>query len=124
MTIEELVDATVMEHLSLYGDISRMDPFAIHMVKHSQHPLMRFRRTWMRATALRQLQESTARQEKNNEALASVPRVKGKSIQQEASLDPFMAADMRRRHKTTWNDPDFLGFVRREEPGIFPKRDE
>jgi hypothetical protein len=122
MSIEGLIDQTVMEHLSMYGCVKNMDAVAIHMLKNSQHPILRFRRDWMRRTALRQVQEATERQSKMNSALAKIPHQKGANMRQNASLDPWLAEDMRRRHKAELNDKEFTGFIKREEPAIFPSR--
>ena len=54
MTIAEIVDEQVMKHLGLFGCVKNMEPFALHMLKTSEHPLLQFRRTWMRQVALRQ----------------------------------------------------------------------
>lgn len=124
MSIEGLIDQTVMEHLSAFGCVKNMDPVAIHMLKTSQHPILRFRRNWMRRTALKQVQEATARQVKMNSELAKVPNQKGSTIRQAACIDPWIAEDMRRRHNAQFSDKDFTGFVKREEPAMFPKRAE
>jgi hypothetical protein len=123
MSIEGLIDQTVMEHLSMYGCVKNMDPFAIHVLKTSQHPLMRFRRDWMRREALKQCIEATKEQQLANKQLAAIPHPKGMNARQDASVRPWLVQDMARRHKADWHDPDFLRYVKREEPNIFPKRD-
>jgi hypothetical protein len=123
MSIEGLIDQTVMEHLSMFGCVKNMDPFAVHMLKTSEHPLMRFRRDWMRREALKQCLEATQHQTKLNTDLASHPHPKGMNGRLNASISPWFVGDMAKRHNASWNDPDFQGYVKREEPSIFPKRD-
>jgi hypothetical protein len=123
VTIAELVDLEVMRHLSLFGCIKNADPMVQHLVKTSADPLMQFRRHWMRMEALRQVQEATANQEKLNKTVARAPIRRGSSARLNASIDPWFVGEMRHRHKTEWQDPDFLKSVRRDEPAIFPKRE-
>jgi hypothetical protein len=123
MSIEGLIDIQVMEHLSLYGNIQRMDSFAQHLLKTSEHPLMVARRTWMRQTALKQCLESQARQKKMSATLKQIPHPKGVSFRHEGVVDPTLAESMRRTHKAEWGDPDFKNFVKREEPDLLPKRE-
>jgi hypothetical protein len=123
MTIEALIDHEVMRHLSLYGTIKRMDPFAQHILKTSQKPIMRFRRDWMRREALRQCLEATRDQSTLNESVAKTSPRKGSSARLNASVHPYFAGSMRERDKADWNDKDYLKFVKREEPSIFPRRE-
>jgi hypothetical protein len=123
MTIEGLIDLQVMENLSLYGNISRMDSYAVHLLKTSEHPLLRFRRGWMRRTALKQHLDAERRQKKINEQFKSEPYDKKASIRKAAVIDPHLASEMRHYNNASWNDKAFIGDVRREAPAIFPKRD-
>lgn len=122
MTVAELIDEEVMQRIALRGCISGIDPYALHLLKTSDHPILRFRRDWMRREALRQCLEATKQQKKNNATLANQPVPRGTSMRQFAEVDPYFVEDMRRRHKASWNDKDFLGYVKREEPEMFPKR--
>lgn len=123
MTVAELVDDSVMEHIALYGCVKNLDPYALHLLKTSQHPILRFRRDWMRRTALRQHLDAEKRQKKMNAEFKAIPRNKGAAIQQSAVVDTVLADEMRHYGKTTWNDKSFLRSVRAEAPAIFPKRE-
>jgi hypothetical protein len=121
MSIPEIVHLEVMRHLSLFGCVKGMDPFALHMLKKSSDPLLEGTRNWMRATALRQLQEGNFRQGKISEQLAQEPVNKASTLWRSAVIDPYLKGDMEHRHKASWNDKDFVGFVKREEPKMFAK---
>lgn len=123
MTVAEIIDEQVVQHLAMFGRIKGMDPYAIHVLKTSNHPLMVFRRTWMRQQALRQVLDAEKRQTEMNKALAKEPVHRKASIRRQAVVDPFFDEEMRSRHKATWNDKDFIGFVKKHEPGMFPKRE-
>ena len=124
MNIAYLVDQVVMQHLSLYGCVKNADPFVQHMLKHSEEPILRFRRDWMRQTALRQHLDSERRQKKRNDAFKNLPYAKGSTIRQMAVVDPHLAATSTHYNKSaSWNDREFLDDVRREAPDIFPKRE-
>lgn len=122
MTIAELVDSEVMRHLGLFGCVKNMEPFALHMLKTSEHPLLRFRRTWMRAVALRQVLDAEKRQKKINDQFKDEPVRRGATVRRAAVIDPYYAAVMPKQHGTTWNDKDFVGSVREANPQIFPRR--
>lgn len=123
MSIEGLIDLEVMAHLSQRGCIKDMDAYAQHILKTSDHPLMIARRTWMRREALRQCLQAHANQKQITKEFKTEPYSPKASVRRATVIDPWMSEDMRRRHKASWNDKDFLGFVRREEPQLFPERD-
>lgn len=123
MSVAEIIDEEVMNHLSNFGCVRNLDPMALHLLKTSEHPLMRFRRNWMRATALRQAREATRRQTKINEEFAREKVRRGASLRRAAVIDPWFAQEMKIRHSTTWNDREFVGSVRRDNPTIFPRRE-
>lgn len=122
MSIELLIDGEVMRNLALHGQVKHMDPYAIHMLKTSQHPVLRFRRTWMRREALRQCREAEREQKVMNAQLAREPVRRGASVRRAAVLHPYYAEQMLHAHNTSWNDRDFVGSVRRDSPALFPKR--
>ncbi len=122
MSVTELVDQEVMTHLSLYGCCKNMDPFALHMLKTSQHPILRFRRDWMRRTALQQHLEAERRQTKMNAEFKAVPKQKG-SIQQAAVLDNVLADEMRHYNGAPITEKAHMRAIRAEAPAIFPKRE-
>jgi hypothetical protein len=123
MNVVEIVDDQVMTHLGLYGNCQGMDPYAMHILKTSNHPLMIARRTWMREEALRQCLEAHAEQkEMSKEHAASVWNKKA-SIRKAAVIHPYFMEDLRRKHNGSFRDKDFFGYVKREEPAMFPKRE-
>jgi hypothetical protein len=117
-----LVDEIVMHHIGWKGSIKSADPYIQYLVKTSDHPLLRFRRHWIRATALRQALEAAPEQRKMGQQLAQMPARRGELMRQTGIIHPHYAEDMRRRHNASLNDPDFLKFVKREEPAMFPPR--
>jgi len=118
-----LIDAEVMRQIGLNGWLKEADPYLQHLVKTSNHPILRFRRNWIRREALKQRLEAEASQNRRNSALAKEPHRRGANMRRAAVIEPYFAEDMRRRHKADLNDPDFLKFVKREEPQMFPKRE-
>jgi len=100
-----------------------MDPMAQHILKTSQKPLLSEMRAWMRREALRQCLEAHRGQKVINKQFAQEPVLRGTNFRRCAVLHPYFAADMPRRDKTSWNDPDYVGSVKRDNPEIFPKRD-
>ncbi len=123
MTVAELIDEAVMENLALYGCVKNLDPYALHLLKTSQHPILRGRRVWMRKQALKQCLDAEKQQAKLNSELAKIPHDKRMNMRQSASVAPYYAETMRRQHNAEWNDRDFIGFVKREEPAMFPRRE-
>lgn len=124
MNIAALIDAEVVRHLSMFGCVKNMDAFAIHMLKHSEEPILRFRRDWMRRTALQQHLDAEERQKKINDQFKREPYRKGASMRKAAVVDPHLVAESTHYNKeASWNDRKFLGDVRREAPDIFPKRE-
>lgn len=110
-------------HFSLHGCIKHMDEFAKYILKTSQHPIMRHRRAWIRAENLRQYDEAIAEQKQANGVFKEQPYNKKSDFRQAALIVPYLNERMKRDHKATWGDKDFLGFVRREEPQLFPERE-
>jgi hypothetical protein len=124
MNIAALVDDEAMRHLSMFGCVKNMEPFALHMLKHSQEPILRFRRDWMRRTALRQHLDSEKRQQKINDQFRHEPYRKSASMRKAAVIDPHLAAEsLHYNQGASWNDRKFLGAVRAEAPAIFPQRE-
>ena len=123
MNVAEIIDAEVMSHLGLYGCIKNLDPYAQHLLKTSNHPLMVARRTWMRREALRQCLEAHAEQKEMTKELASDVWNKKASIRKSAVIHPYFIEDLRRKQGGSFKDKDFVGYVKREEPHLFPKRD-
>ena len=122
MSVEELVDLEAMSHIANFGCIKNMDAYAQFMLKTSEHPLMRFRRDWMRRTALQQHLEAERRQKKMNSAFKAIPKSYGsKNIRQEAVIDNHLAAEM--RHYANADLPELKRAMKAEAPAIFPKRD-
>jgi hypothetical protein len=122
MSIPEIVDLEVMSHIAQFGCIRNMDPFAQHMLKTSEHPLLRFRRTWMRQVAIQQCKEAHKRQSKINDQFKDEPVRRGASVRRAAVIDPYFMADMAKRHNASWNDKEFIGSVKEGNPAIFPRR--
>ena len=110
-----------MSHIANFGCIKNMDAFAQHMLKTSEHPIMRFRRDWMRRIALQQHLEAEKRQDKMNKAFKAIPRARGSSVMQEAVLDPHLAGEM--RHYANAEITEMKGAIKAEAPAIFPRRE-
>jgi hypothetical protein len=123
MDIAYLVDDEVMRHLAMYGCIKNADPMVQYLVKTSEDPLMRFRRTWMRRMALKQHLEAEARQRKINDQFKQMPVRKGASVRRAAVFDPHLAQESRHYNNASFSDKSFVGAMRREAPAIFPKRE-
>ncbi len=121
MNVEMLVDQTVMQHLALFGCVKNMDAFAQHMLKTSEHPVLRFRRQWMRKVALKQHLEAEQRQKQINDQRKARPDAKLSDMRREAVIDPHLSAEMLHYNDVTWNDKNFVGAVRAEAPAIFVK---
>ncbi len=123
MNIPALIDQTVMHHLALYGCCKNLDSYALHMLKTSEHPILRFRRDWMRREALKQHLEAERNQKKLNDRFKQIPRNKGASMQQSAVVDTHLSAEMLHYGNTKWQDKQFVRDVKAEAPAIFPKRE-
>jgi|SRR6266851_1368458 len=121
MTITQLVDDEVMRHIGLFGTIKGADPFVQHMLKKSQDPVLRFRRWWMRDTAVKQCLAAEKRQVKINDQFKDEPFNPRASVRRQAVIDPYYMADMARRHNTSWNK-DFINSVKESQPAMFPRR--
>jgi len=121
MTVAEIIDDQVMTHLSLYGCVKGMDEYAKHVLKTSDHPLMVFRRTWMRETALRQHLDAEARQKKITDEFKSDPVRRGASVRRRAVIDHHLAAEMEHYNKTPITKQ--LNDIKAEAPALFPVRE-
>src|SRR5678815_4920785 len=94
VNIPLLIDQEVMRHLALFGCCKNLDSYALHMLKTSEHPVLRFRRDWMRREALKQHLEAEARQKKANDQFKRVPLNRKASMRQTAVIDPHLNAEM------------------------------
>lgn len=122
MSIEGLVVQEASRHITEYGCVANMEPMALHILKTSQKPLVRKMRGWMRRTALRQALEAEKEQKRMNDELRQDPYRKGASLRRAAVLHPYYATKaVKQGH--AWGDRDFVGYVRRENPKVFPERD-
>jgi len=123
MNVAEIIDAEVMSHLGLYGCIKNLDPYAQHILKTSNHPLMVARRTWMRQEALRQCLEAHAEQKEMSKELAGDVWNKKAAIRKSAVIHPYFIDDLKQKHNGSFKDKEFVKFVKREEPQMFPRRE-
>lgn len=123
MDIPTLIDGEVMQHLAMFGCVKGLDSFALHMLKTSEHPVLRFRRDWMRREALRQHLEAERRQKKLNDKFKHEPFRRGSNMRKTAVVDEHLSAEMLHYNKTEWSDKKFVSNVRAEAPAIFPKRE-
>ena len=122
MNIAALVDDEVMRHIALFGCVKNADPLVQHMLKTSEEPILRFRREWMRAVALRQHLEAERRQGKINEQRKAIPDAKLPNMRRSAVVDSHLSSEILHYNQSaTWNDKKFLGDVKREAPAIFSK---
>ena len=121
MSVAELIDQQVVEHLSLYGCVRNMDAYAQHVLKTSDHPLMVFRRTWMRKTALRQHLDAEARQKKITDEFKTDPVRRGASVRRRAVFDSHLAAEI--EHYVRAPIKEQLSDIKAEAPALFPKRE-
>ena len=121
MTVAELIDEQVVTHLSLYGSIRQMDEYAKHVLKTSDHPLMVFRRTWMRQTALKQHLDAEARQKKITEEFKTDPVRRGASVRRRAVIDSHLAAEIEHYNKAPIKEQ--LSDMKAEAPALFPRRE-
>ncbi len=122
MTVAELVDEAVMQNLALYGCVKNLDAYALHLLKTSQHPILRFRREWMRQTALRQHLDAEQRQVKINGEFKSVPKQRG-TIQQSAVIDNFLAGELRHYNNAPITERAHMRAIKADAPAIFPRRE-
>ena len=111
-----------MTHLALHGCVRNMDPYAQHLLKTSQHPIFKFRRQWMRATALRQHIEAEQRQKKMTDEFKSEPVARGCSVRRRAVIDPHLFAEMEHYNKARVTDT--LSDIQAEAPALFPVREK
>lgn len=123
MNIARLIDGVVMQHLAQFGCIKNADPYVQHMLKTSEHPLLRFRRDWMRREALRQHLEAERRQVKICDQFKRETFKRGANMRKTAVVDEHLSAEMLHYNKTDWQDKKFVGNVKAEAPAIFPKRE-
>ena len=123
MTIEGLVLEEAVRHIADFSHVKGMDPMALHILKTSEKPILVEMRKWMRRAALNQCMEAHREQRIMNEEFRQTTYAKGNNFRRAAVLHPYFATSMIKRDKTSWNDPDYVGYVKREEPRLFPKRD-
>jgi hypothetical protein len=121
MSIVEIVDLEIMTRLSQFGTIKGIDNFALHMLKTSDEPLMRFRRDWMRREALKQHLEAEKRQNKMNSVFKGTSFDRKANMRQEAVIDHHLAAEM--RHYNNAELKELKPAIKSEAPAIFPKRE-
>ncbi len=121
MSVAELIDLEAMSHIANFGCVKGMDKFALHMLKTSEHPILRFRREWMRRIALNQHLEAEKNQKKINSHLKSIPRSNVKNMRHEGVIDNHLAAEM--RHYNNAEIKEMASDIRAEAPDILPNRD-
>jgi hypothetical protein len=121
MTVAELVDEEVMTHLALHGCVRGMDPYAQHLLKTSDHPIFKFRRAWMRSTALQQHLEAEARQAKITNEFKQEPVRRGAAVRRRTVLDPHLMAEM--EHYNGMPITEQLSEIKAEAPALFPRRE-
>jgi hypothetical protein len=123
MNIETLVLKEAIRHLKDFSRVKNMDPMALHILKTSEEPLLVEMRGWMRREALRQFLEASRGQERMNTEFSKEPYSRKSSWRRSAVLHPYFAATLPQRDKTSWNDSDYIGSLKRDNPEIFPKRE-
>ena len=121
MTVAEIVDEEIMQHIALYGCVRNADPYVQHLLKTSNHPILRFRRNWMRRTALKQHMEAEARQKKITDEFKTEPVRRGASVRRRAVIDSHLAAEIEHYNKAPIKEQ--LSDIKAEAPGLFPKRE-
>lgn len=114
-SVATLVDAEAMRHISLFGCVKGMEPFALHMLKKSDHPVLRFRRRWMREVALRQHLEAERNQKKIIQK-----RQSGKSTNYAGEIDQHLFDEMRHYNKAPF--AEYRKEVKQEAPQFFNAR--
>jgi hypothetical protein len=122
MSIEGLVVEEAYRHIDQFHHVKNMEPMALHILKTSQKPLVVAFRGWMRRAALRQALRVEREQKRMDEELAADPYARRSSWRRRAVVHPYYVEKATQQgHR--FNDQDFVGFVQRENPKVFPKRD-
>lgn len=114
-SVATLVDDEAMRHISLFGCVKGMEPYALHMLKNSPHPVLRFRRNWMRRAALQQHLEAERNQKKIIQR-----RQSGKSTHYAGEIDSHLFDEMRHYNKEPFTE--YREQVKREAPQFFNAR--
>ena len=114
-SVAALVDTEAMRHIALFGCVKGMEPYALHMLKNSSHPVLRFRRNWMRRVALQQHMEAERNQKKIIQK-----RQSGKSTHYAGEIDQHLFDEMRHYNKAPF--AEYRDKVRQEAPKFFDAR--
>jgi hypothetical protein len=114
-SVATLVDDEAMRHIALFGCVKGMDPFALHMLKKSPHPVLRFRRNWIRRTALEQHLEAERNQKKIIQK-----RSNGKAANYAGEIDQHLFDEMRHYNKAPF--AEYRKQVKQEAPQFFDAR--
>jgi hypothetical protein len=122
MTIEALVVNEAMRHLQDFGFIKNMEPMALHILKTSQKPIVAGFRDWMRRTAIAQAQQAEREQKRMNDEFAHTEYKSRNNFRRSAVIHPYYATKAVKQG-ASWNDPKFVGRIKRDNPRVFPKRD-
>ena len=122
MSIEGLVVTEAMAHIEQFGFVKGMDPMALHILKTSSNPTVRAMRRWMRETALKQALEAEREQKKMNGELRDERYSKKSSLRRSAVIHPYYVGKASKQGHY-FADKDFKGYVRRENPKVFPQRE-
>jgi hypothetical protein len=111
-SVATLVDTEAMRHISLFGCVKNMEPFALHMLKNSPHPVLRFRRNWMRQVALKQHLEAERNQKKIIQK-----RQDRTSTKYAGEIDSHLFDEMRHYNKAPF--AEYRKQVKQEAPKFF-----
>jgi hypothetical protein len=114
-SVATLVDTEAMRHIALFGCVKGMEPYALHMLKNSPHPVLRFRRNWMRQVALKQHLEAERNQKKIIQK-----RQSGKSTHYAGEIDQHLFDEMRHYNKAPF--AEYREQVKQEAPKFFDAR--
>lgn len=115
--VARLIDEEAMRHIALFGCVKGMDPFALHMLKKSQDPTLRFRRYWMRQTAIRQHIEAERNQKRIIEKRKHQGLQKLDTMRNDAEIDSQWFNEMRHYNKEPISQ--YQNKVRQELPRVF-----
>lgn len=122
MSIEGLVVTEAMRHIEDFGCVKNMESFALHILKTSENPSVIAMRRWMRRTAYQQAKEAEREQKVMNDQFAQEPYNKRVELRRRAVVHPYFATKaVQQGH--SWGDKDFLGYIQKENPKVFPKRE-
>ena len=114
-SVATLVDEEAMRHIALFGCVKGMDPLALHMLKKSPHPVLRFRRQWIRRTALEQHLEAERNQKKIIQK-----RQSGNSTHYAGEIDAHLFEEMRHYNREPF--AEYRKQVKQEAPQFFHAR--